>query len=74
MKVIAISIYPEDEERLRLLVAELKSMGDTSANKSKLIREALKQVDLRKVPGRRKQMEFRFPFSLGEQLSLKLKG
>lgn len=68
-KTICISIYLEDEYRLRLLVAELKSMGDTSASKSKIIREALKQVNLNKIPGRRKQMEFRFPSA---QLSLKL--
>jgi hypothetical protein len=49
-KVVCISLYNEDIERLEGLVAELKRRGHTKANKSQLIRAALAQVDLAKIP------------------------
>ncbi len=49
-KVVCISLYVEDIERLGRLVAELKRRGHTKANKSQVIREALLQIDLDKVP------------------------
>ena len=49
-KVICISMYTKDLERLDALVDELKSRGLTKANRSALIRAALDQVDLDRVP------------------------
>ena len=49
-KVICISLYTKDLDRLDELVAELKSRGITKANRSALIRVALEQLDLDKVP------------------------
>lgn len=49
-KVICISMYTGDLERLDRMVDELKAMGITKANRSALIRHALSQVDLEKVP------------------------
>ena len=49
-KVVCISLYNEDIERLEQMVAELKRRGHTKANKSQLIRAALAQVDLGKIP------------------------
>ena len=49
-KVICISMYTKDLERLDELVDELKSRGITKANRSALIRTALDQLDLDKVP------------------------
>ena len=49
-KVVCISLYNEDIENLEKLVAELKRRGHTKANKSQLIRAALAQVDLGKIP------------------------
>jgi hypothetical protein len=49
-KVICISIYTSDLERLDEMVDELKAMGITKANRSALIRHALATVDLTKVP------------------------
>ena len=49
-KIVCISLYNEDIERLGELVKELKRRGHTKANKSQLIRAALDQVDLDKVP------------------------
>ena len=49
-KVICISLYTKDLERLDGLVDELKARGITKANRSALIRVALDQVDLDKVP------------------------
>jgi hypothetical protein len=49
-KVICISLYTKDLERLDALVEELKARGLTKANRSALIRAALDQVDLDKVP------------------------
>lgn len=49
-KIVCISLYTEDIERLDSLVAQLKRRGHTKANKSQVIREALLQIDLDKVP------------------------
>ena len=49
-KVICISMYTKDLERLDELVNELKARGVTKANRSALIRVALDQIDLEKVP------------------------
>jgi hypothetical protein len=49
-KVICISIYTQDLDRLDGMVDQLKSRGMTKANRSALIRAALDQVDLDKVP------------------------
>jgi hypothetical protein len=49
-KVICISLYNADLERLDRLVDELKARGLTKANRSALIRVALDQLDLDKVP------------------------
>jgi hypothetical protein len=49
-KVICISMYTKDLERLDDLVDELKTRGITKANRSALIRVALDQLDLDKVP------------------------
>src|SRR5690349_4188368 len=48
-KVICISMYTRDLERLDELVDELKGRGITKANRSALIRVALEQLDLDKV-------------------------
>ena len=49
-KIVCISLYNEDIENLEKMVAELKRRGHTKANKSQLIRAALAQVDLGKIP------------------------
>ncbi len=49
-KVICISLYTKDLERLDAMVDALKATGVTKANRSALIRAALDQVDLDKVP------------------------
>ena len=49
-KVICISMYTKDLARLDELVEELKTRGITKANRSALIRVALEQLDLDKVP------------------------
>jgi hypothetical protein len=49
-KIVCISLYNEDIERLEKLVQELKKRGHTKANKSQVIRAALDQIDLAKVP------------------------
>jgi hypothetical protein len=49
-KVICISMYNGDLARLDEMVDELKGKGMTKANRSALIRYALAQVDLSKVP------------------------
>ena len=51
-KVICISMYTKDLERLDTLVDTLKERGMTKANRSALIRAALDQLDLEKVPRR----------------------
>jgi len=49
-KVICISIYNDDLKHLDELVKQLKKRGMTKANRSALIRAALQQVDLDRVP------------------------
>jgi hypothetical protein len=49
-KVVCISLYTEDIARLEALVKELKRRGHTKANKSQVIRAALDQIDLAKIP------------------------
>jgi hypothetical protein len=49
-KVICISMYTDDLERLDEMVETLKSRGLTKANRSALIRYALAQVKLEDVP------------------------
>jgi hypothetical protein len=49
-KVICISMYTKDIEELEAKVHELKRRGWTKANKSHLIRLALSQLDLDKLP------------------------
>ena len=49
-KVICISMYTGDLEHLDEMVDALKARGLTKANRSALIRHALTQVDLEKVP------------------------
>lgn len=45
-KVICISMYNRDIEELDKKIAELKRRGWTKANKSQLIRLALKRLDI----------------------------
>jgi hypothetical protein len=52
-RVVSISLYTEDQKRLAALVAELKNRGYSRANRSLVIREALRQVDLDLVPPQR---------------------
>ena len=49
-KIVCISLYNQDIERLEAKVAELKKRGFTKASKSALIRFALDSVDLSKMP------------------------
>ena len=49
-KVICISMYTDDLERLDEMVETLKSRGLTKANRSALIRYALANVKLEDVP------------------------
>lgn len=49
-KVLSISLYNEDIERMDELVKELKKRGFTRMNRSALIRFALDQVDISKMP------------------------
>lgn len=49
-KVICISLYMDDLRRLDTMVDDLKARGLTKANRSALIRHALGQVDVTKVP------------------------
>ena len=49
-KVICISMYTEDLKRLDDMVELLKGRGLTKANRSALIRYALGEVDLDRVP------------------------
>ena len=49
-KIVSISLYNEDIERLDKMVRELKRRGHYKANKSQLIRQALAALDLDSVP------------------------
>jgi hypothetical protein len=49
-KVICISMYTRDLQQLDAMVDSLKSRGLTKANRSALIRFALNELDLERVP------------------------
>lgn len=49
-KVVCISLYTRDIEALEATVAELKRRGYTKANKSQVLRYALSQLDIDKLP------------------------
>lgn len=49
-KVICISLYNEDLKQLDAMVTSLKQRGLTKTSRSALIRFALSQVDLDRVP------------------------
>lgn len=49
-KIVSISLYNEDIERIDELVAELKAGGHPKANRSALIRYAIDTVDVSKMP------------------------
>jgi hypothetical protein len=49
-KVICISMYTDDLERLDEMVQSLKARGLTKANRSALIRYALAAVNVDEVP------------------------
>ena len=49
-KVICISMYTKDLDQLDELVEKLKARGMTKANRSALIRVALEQLDIEKIP------------------------
>ncbi|MEZ4475085.1 MAG: hypothetical protein R3F60_30700 [bacterium] len=50
---VSITLYSEDVQRLEALLAELKSRGHSRANKSLIVREALRQIDLDLIPPQR---------------------
>lgn len=52
-KIVSISLYNEDIDRLNMMVDELKRRGHFKANKSMLIRHALEQIDLDQIPKNR---------------------
>ena len=49
-KIVSISLYNEDIERIDALVQELKESGFPKANRSALIRYAIDTVDISKMP------------------------
>lgn len=49
-RVLCISLYTDDVDRLDAKVGQLKDLGHTKASRSSLIRAALDQVDLSRVP------------------------
>jgi len=49
-KVICISLYTEDLDRLDAAVRDLKRKGHTKASRSSVLRAAMLQLDLTKVP------------------------
>ncbi|MCA9527064.1 MAG: hypothetical protein KC549_12300 [Myxococcales bacterium] len=52
-RTVSVTLYNEDLQRLDALLAELKRRGHTRANKSLIIREALRQIDLDVIPPQR---------------------
>jgi hypothetical protein len=48
-KVICVSLYNEDLERLDAAVRELKRRGNSRANRSAVLRAAMQQMDLDRV-------------------------
>lgn len=49
-KIVAISLYHKDIEEISEKVAALRAGGHTTMNRSKLIRIAVRQLNLKKVP------------------------
>lgn len=49
-RVVCISLYNDDIARLDAAVRELKRRGHTKASRSSVLRAAMLQVDLAKVP------------------------
>ncbi|MCB9507551.1 MAG: hypothetical protein H6700_07100 [Myxococcales bacterium] len=49
-KIISISLYNEDIDKIDELVAALKAAGHPKANRSALIRYAIDTVDIEKMP------------------------
>lgn len=49
-RIVSISLYNEDIEKIDGLVAELKAQGHSKANRSALIRYAIDTVDISKMP------------------------
>lgn len=49
-KIVSISLYNEDIERIDRIVQELKESGHPKANRSALIRYAIDTVDVSKMP------------------------
>lgn len=49
-KIVSISLYNEDLERIDRLVQALKDAGHTKANRSSLIRYAIDTVDIDGMP------------------------
>ena len=49
-RLLCFSLYHEDVALLEKLVAELRKRGVTRANKSMVVRAALAQLDVTKVP------------------------
>ena len=51
-RVVCISLYREDLDRVDRLVRDLKARGQRRANRSSVIRQALRQVEeaLRTIP------------------------
>lgn len=49
-RVVCISLYTEDLDRLDAAVRELKRRGHTKASRSSVLRAAMLQVDLAEVP------------------------
>lgn len=49
-RVICVSFYTDDLARLDATVAELKRLGHRKVNRSSVLREALRQLELDCVP------------------------
>lgn len=49
-RIVSISLYNEDIERIDALVQELKASGHPKANRSALIRYAIDTVDISRMP------------------------
>ncbi len=52
-KIVCLSLYTEDIEKLNFLVKELKKRGHSKANKSQVVRAALEQIDIGRIPNTR---------------------
>ena len=49
-KIVCISLYTEDLDRLDAAVRDLKRKGHTKASRSSVLRAAMMQLDLTKIP------------------------